>query len=153
LAALVLSGGAAATEQASVPLAADLAADARLAATTGRPLMLVFTREECGYCALLKRAVIVPMIISGEYDDRVIIRELIMDTGPDLLDFGGQRVSPFAVADRYDSFFAPAVLMVGPDGEELHERLIGISNEEMYLFYLDQAIDKATAALRVSAPD
>ncbi|MGD8978308.1 MAG: thioredoxin family protein, partial [Gammaproteobacteria bacterium] len=110
LAALVLSGGAAATEQASVPLAADLAADARLAATTGRPLMLVFTREECGYCALLKRAVIVPMIISGEYDDRVIIRELIMDTGPDLLDFGGQRVSPFAVADRYDSFFAPAVL-------------------------------------------
>ena len=148
--ALVLAGSAAASEQASVPLAADLAADARLAANTGRPLMLVFTREECGYCALLKRAVIVPMIISGEYEGRVIIRELMIDTGPDLLDFGGQRVSPFAVADRYDSFFAPVVLMVGPDGEELHERLIGISNEEMYLFYLDRAIEKATAALGAS---
>ena len=153
LTALVLAGGTAASEEASVPLAADLAADARLAATTGRPLMLVFTREECGYCALLKRAVIVPMIISGEYEDRVIIRELIIDQGPDLVDFGGQRVSPFAVADRYDSIFAPAVLIVGPEGEELHERLIGISNEEMYLFYLDQAIEKATAALEASAPN
>ena len=146
----MLAGGARGNEEASVPPAVDLAADARLAAATGRPLMLVFTREECGYCALLKRAVIVPMIISGEYEDRVIIRELMIDTGPDLLDFGGQQVSPFAVADRYEAFFAPVVLMVGPAGEELHERLIGISNEEMYLFYLDQAIEKATAALRVS---
>lgn len=153
LAALVLAGGAAAGDEVTVPLAADLAADARMADTTGRPLMLVVTREECGYCALLKRAVIVPMIISGEYEDRVIIRELIIDTGPDLLDFAGRRVSPFAVADRYDSFFAPVVLFVGPDGEELHERLIGISNEDMYLFYLDQAIEKATAILRAAAPD
>jgi thioredoxin-related protein len=150
---LLLAGHAAYGGESSVPLAADLAADARLAASTGRPLMLLFTREECGYCALLKRSVIVPMIISGEYEDRVIIRELVIDRGPDLLDFGGQRVSPFAVADRYEAFFAPVVLLVGPDGEELHERLIGISNEEMYLFYLDQAIDRSTAVLRTPVPD
>lgn len=153
LMALVIAGNAAASEDRSVPLAADLAADARLAAATGRPLMLVFTREQCGYCALLKRAVIVPMIISGEYEDRVIIRELVIDTGSDLLDFGGDQVSPFAVADRYEAFFAPVVLMVGPEGEELHERLIGISNEELYLFYLDQAIERATETLRLSMSD
>jgi thioredoxin-related protein len=153
LVCLLLAGPAAYGGENSVPLAADLAADARLAASSGRPLMLLFTREECGYCALLKRSVIVPMIISGEYEDRIIIRELVIDRGPDLLDFGGQRVSPFAVADRYDAFFAPVVLLVGPDGEELHERLIGISNEEMYLFYLDQAIDRSTAVLRASVPD
>lgn len=150
---LLLAGHAVYGGENVVPMAADLAADARLAASTGRPLMLLFTREECGYCALLKRSVIVPMIISGEYDDRVIIRELVIDRGPDLLDFGGQRVSPFAVADHYQAFFAPVVILVGPDGEELHERLIGISNEDMYLFYLDQAIDRSTAVLRASASD
>lgn len=153
LAALALATNVAAADQGSVPQAADLAADASLAAATGRPLMLLVTRADCGYCKLLKRSVIVPMIISGEYAERVIIRELIIDQGPDLLDFDQQRVSPFAVADRYDALFAPVVLLVGPQGEELHERLIGISNEEMYLFYLDQAIATATQTLRVSMRD
>ena len=153
LAGLALTAGASAREAPPVPQAVDLSADATLAATTGRPLMLVITRKHCGYCALLKRAVIVPMIISGEYAERVIIRELVIDEGPDLLDFGRQRVSPFAVADRYDALFAPVVLLVGPGGEELHERLIGISNDEMYLFYLDQAIEQATETLRTSVSD
>jgi len=153
LAGLTLIATASAGKARSLPQAADLSADATLAVATGRPLMLVFTRKHCGYCALLKRSVIVPMIISGEYAERVIIRELVIDEGPDLLDFGRQRVSPFAVADRYDALFAPVVLLVGPGGEELHERLIGISNDEMYLFYLDQAIERATETLRTSVSD
>ena len=90
------------------------------------------------------------MIISGEYEDRVLIREVVVDDAGDLTDFAGRKVSPFAVADRYDALLTPTVLLVGPDGRVLVDRMIGISNEEMYLWYLDRALDNATAVLRGS---
>jgi len=147
LAAMTTTPSAVSGETVSVPQAVDLRADGRLAEETGRPLMLVITREHCGYCALLKRAVIVPMIISGEYDHRIIVREVMIDQSLSLVDFAGREVSPFAVANRYEALLTPVVLLVGPTGEELDQRLIGISNEEMYLFYLDRAIERATAKL------
>lgn len=133
---------------ATVPIARDLPADGALAGERRIPILLLFTREDCGYCELLKRSVILPMIISGEYEGRVVIREVIVDGPGDLTDFMGRRVSPFAVADRYDALLTPTVLFVGPDGRALTERLVGINNEEMYLWYLDRALDDATTALR-----
>lgn len=143
----MLVSDAASLADAGVPQATDLSADASAASAAGTPLLLVVTREECGYCALLKRAVIVPMILSGEYEARVIIRELNIDSETPVVDFDGRSVSPFAVANRYDALLTPTVLLVGPQGEDLHERLLGINNEEMYLHYLDEAIDRATARL------
>ncbi len=150
---LVLS--AAYADEVSVVEASDLSADARLVVSRRIPLLLLITREDCGYCELLKRAVIIPMILSGEYEDRVIIREISIDRPTTLVDFSGREVSPFAVADRYDAFLTPAVLLVDPGGAELDDRLLGISNEDMYLFYLDQAIGRATERLhhRIDASD
>lgn len=125
----------------------DLSADASKANARDLPLLLVVTREDCGFCARLKRNVIVPMILSGEYETRVIIRELNIDAGTRLVDFDGGSVSPLTVAIRYDALFTPTVLLVGPQGQDLDERLIGINNDEMYLFYLDQAIDRAAARI------
>ena len=136
----------------SVTVATDLSADARLAASSGIPLMLVVTREDCGYCELLRRSVLEPMLLSGEYENRVVMREVPIDGAADLVAFDGRPVSPFAVADRYDAFLTPVVLLVGPDGEELHERLLGISNEDFYLYYLDLAIERATASLQAGQP-
>lgn len=99
---LVLS--AAYADEVSVVEASDLSADARLVVSRRIPLLLLITREDCGYCELLKRAVIIPMILSGEYEDRVIIREISIDRPTTLVDFSGREVSPFAVADRYDAF-------------------------------------------------
>ncbi len=132
---------------AGVPPATDLRADASAASAAGLPMLLVVTREDCGFCALLKRTVIVPMILSGEYETRVIIRELNIDAEAPVVDFDGSRVTTFAVANRYDAVFTPTVLLVGPQGEELHDRLLGINNHEMYLYYLDQAIGLAARRL------
>ncbi len=148
VAALLCIGFGAAADDETVPVAVDLQADGGISEERGIPILLVFTREDCGYCELLKRAVIRPMIISGEYDERVLIREVIVDDPNDIKDFGGRTVSPFAVADRYNGLLTPTVLVVGPDGQALAERLIGISNEEMYLWYLDRALVEATGVLR-----
>lgn len=132
----------------AVPVAADLMADGAAASERRVPILLLFTREDCGYCELVKRSVIRPMILSGEYKDRVVIREVIVDDPGGVRDFAGREVSPFAIADRYDALLTPTVLLVGPEGRVLTDRLIGISNEDMYLWYLDRALETATAALR-----
>lgn len=144
-AALALTAAPAAATD--VPQATDLGADAGRASASSLPLLLVVTREDCGFCARLKRSVIVPMILSGEYETRVIIRELDIDAETPVIDFDGRSVSPLAIAMRYDALFTPTVLLVGPQGQDLDERIIGINNDEMYLYYLDQAIDRA--AVRV----
>lgn len=138
----------AAAEEVTVPIASDLGRDGIVSEAQRIPILLLFTREDCGYCELLKRSVILPMIISGDYDGRVLIREVMVDHPNDVADFGGRTVSPFAVADRYDALLTPTVLLVGPDGGVLADRLVGINNEDMYLWYLDRALEHATAALR-----
>jgi thioredoxin-related protein len=130
-----------------VPLALDLASDGRLARDRGVPIMLVFTREECDFCELLKSAVVKPMILSGEYEDRAIIREVMIDNGPDVVDFQGRTVSPFSVADGFDALLTPTVVIVGPEGEELARRLVGINNVDMYLWYVDKSLAEGAAAI------
>lgn len=145
--AAALASTSAPADGVTVPLAADLRADATRASSGGLPMLLIVTREDCGFCARLKRTVIVPMILSGEYETRVIIRELNIDAQEPLVDFDGNSVTPLGLAGRYDAMFTPTVLLIGPQGEELHERLLGINNDEMYLYYLDRAIDLAARRL------
>ena len=121
---MCLSFVAAAADSTTVPVARDLQADGRVSRQQGIPIMLLVTRKDCGYCKLLKRAVVRPMLISGEYVDRVLIREVIIDGESDLVDFDGTTVSPFAVADRYDALLTPTVLLVGRDGRVLADKLI-----------------------------
>jgi hypothetical protein len=147
---LCLAGGpgrAGAPIPPKVTEARDLGVDGGRSQELGAPIVLVVTREDCGYCARLKTAVIVPMILSGEYEDRAIIRELNIDARDAVRDFGGRRVSPFAVANRYDALLTPTVLILGPDGGEVAPRLVGINNEQMYLWYLDRAIEEGAGAL------
>lgn len=132
---------------ARVPQALDLASDGLLAQENGVPIMLVFTREECDFCELLKSAVVQPMILSGEYEDRAIIREVMIDKGPDLVDFEGRTVSPFSVANDFDALLTPTVVFVGPGGREVGKRLIGINNVDMYLWYLDKSLADGAAAI------
>lgn len=139
---------ASAVDDEMIPVARDLRADAHVSRQQEIPIMLIVTRKDCGYCKLLKRAVVRPMLISGEYVGRVLIREVIIDGEGDLVDFDGTTISPFAVANRYDALLTPTVLLVGHDGHVLVDKLIGISNEEMYLWYLDNALADSTQILR-----
>lgn len=145
---MLLSLVASAADSATIPVASDLQADAQTSRQRQIPIMLVVTRRDCGYCKLLKRTVVHPMVISGEYVDRVLIREVIIDGENNLVDFDGTTISPFAVANRYDALLTPTVLLVGHDGHVLVDKLIGISNEDMYLWYLDRALADAAQILQ-----
>ncbi|MCK5361468.1 MAG: thioredoxin fold domain-containing protein, partial [Gammaproteobacteria bacterium] len=108
----------------------------------------VVSQADCPYCELLKREILEPMLISGEYDGRVLIRELLIDSELPVRDFDGQAIAPDALAQRYRARLTPTVLFLDDRGRELTKPMIGINTVDFYGYYLDAAIDVARERLR-----
>lgn len=134
--------------RASVPVARDLAADGRLAAERRLPILLVVAASDCAYCIQLEEDFLIPMLISGDYDDRVIIRKIEIDQANLLRDFDGRLVTTSELADRYRASLTPTLLFLDPQGRELVERMVGLTTPDFFGGYLDQAIDAARENLR-----
>lgn len=130
-----------------VPLVRNLQSETSGTAGHPVPVLLAITREGCPYCARLRREVLVPMIRSGEYDERVLIRELMMEPDTVITGFDGQATTTAEVARRYGVEITPTVLLLDFEGRALHEPIIGINNSEMYAYQLDSAIEKAALKL------
>ena len=131
---------------ATVQQVVDFRHEAAASAERGLTLLLAVTRESCGYCAQLRREFLAPMIRSGDYIDKVLIREMMMEPDTAVTDFAGKATSTAEVAARYGVSITPTVLLLDSAGNPLRPPIVGISNAEMYGFYLDQAITEAAAA-------
>jgi hypothetical protein len=79
----------------------------------------------------------------------VLIRKVYIDSEETLRDFSGAPVTGAELAARYGVKLTPIVVFLGPEGEELAERMIGISSPDYYGAYLDEHI--ATALQQMSA--
>ena len=130
-----------------VPVVQDLQSDSEQARNKGLVLLLIVSSTDCGFCERLKREIIRPIIASGAYQDKVLIRELLLDRGMNITDFDGTQTTAVAIAGRYDEGLTPTVLFLSPQGLELTARRRGINSVEFYHHYLDKAIDKALLAL------
>lgn len=127
--------------------AEDLAALGDRARAARVPILLVVSQADCPYCELLKREVLRPMLVSGQYEGRVLIRELFIDSELPVRDFDGQAVSPDALARRYRARLTPTLLFLDHGGRELTERMIGINTLDFYGYYVDAAIGAARRRL------
>jgi len=122
--------------------------DAEESIARNLPILVAVTRESCPHCEKLKKYVLLPMLLSGEYVDRVIIRELSIEPVLEIRSFDGRREGSDAFAEKYGVAVVPTILFLGPDGRALHAPMTGINVVEMYGYYLDRAIDDAARALR-----
>ena len=148
--ALLIGASAADEELLEVSLApaGNLQTQSREAEAACVPLLLMFSSDYCEYCELLEEEILHPMLRNREYDSRVSIRKLRMDSSQTLVDFTGDTIQPNELTSRYNVFVTPTVLLVDSKGNELTERLVGINTVEMYGGYLDSAIDIASQKLR-----
>lgn len=128
----------------------DLSYLARLSRQTNKPLLLLVSRADCTYCAQIKREILEPMIISGDYADRIIMRELMLDRSNEARGFDGKWKSTFDIASSYGVTITPTLLFLGPSGQELTERVVGISTLELFSYYLDRSIDEAILRLKTN---
>ena len=131
-----------------VPVAHDLQQEGRQAQSRQLPIMLTFSADDCSYCELLEEDFLQPMLLSGEYGDRAIIRKLILDDGSSVSDFSGRETEATRLSDQYRVFVTPTILFIDGEGRELAERIVGINTPELFGGYLDACIDTALASIR-----
>ena len=118
--------------------------DALLSSESGRPILLIFGETLCIYCHRVKENFIKPMIISGDYAEKVIFREVSLDKrDATITGFNGKTQTLGQLAKQYRIQIIPTLLLLNASGQELSERIIGISSEDYYGYFLDQAILEA----------
>ncbi len=146
LLALLLPPGFAWAE--SLPPVQDLAADAATMRQNQVALLLVFTEEYCPYCHRLKQGYLLPMQRNGEQAHRLLIREVPRDhPSRPFRDFDGTAQTLETLTERYRISLVPTMVFLGPNGEELVDRFVGLGPEDFFGYYLNDAIDRAHQAL------
>lgn len=128
--------------------ARDLFIDGQAAQSNGQVILLLVSQEYCSFCEQIKREVIRPIIRSGSYDNRLMIRELMLDGGSDIVDFEGNQQESQAFAFGYRVGLTPTLLFLSPNGQELAPKMVGIQTPEMYYYYVDESIQQALQTLK-----
>ncbi len=116
------------------------------------PILLMFSASHCTYCVRLEEEFLKPMLRSGDYDDKVLIRKIRIDSYGDIHDFDGQRISVEDFSDRYNVYVTPTVAFLDGSGKQLAPKRVGLSTPEFYGGYLDQAIELALDMLNRNKP-
>lgn len=148
LVAILAFAGVGYTATADLPTTDDLQADGRLALKRQLPIMVVFTAENCPYCAALESEQLRPMMISGEYDDKVIIRTLKIDTFKDVVYFDGKAIPAETLAQNHNIWVTPTIMFFDHKGNTLAPKIIGYNTPEMFGGYLDESIDQSRQMMR-----
>ena len=125
----------------------DLRDEARLARDNNLILVLEFSSEYCGLCRKLEDLFLVPMQRNAEYDTKILIRSVSLDSFETLVDFDGRSLSTTEFASRYEVSLTPTLLFLNAEGRELSEKLVGIWSEDFYGGFIDNRIDEARERL------
>lgn len=110
-------------------------------------LVILFHAEYCEYCERLENDLLQPMVRSGEYDDKVLIRKIQIDRTESLLNFNGQRVTADQLSILYEASMTPTLVFVDANGEEQAERILGYTTPDLFGAYVDRAINRLHRAV------
>ncbi|MEJ2692559.1 MAG: thioredoxin fold domain-containing protein [Candidatus Thiodiazotropha sp.] len=130
-----------------LPPAADLRLLGGTAENRGIPILLMVSQSRCSYCERMKDEVLNPMLLGGDYDRRVLMRELSVDTSETIINFAGRHVAAGEFRDRYEVHVTPTLLFLDGNGDEVAQRILGINTVDYLLFYIENAIETATRAM------
>ena len=130
-----------------VPFARDLAADGRAARDSRRVIVVLYSTADCPYCRKVRKGFLEPMQASPEAAKQVVLREIEVDSGRQVVGFDGHPTTHAALAKGRKVRIVPYVVFLGPQGEPLAEPLIGISSTDLYGGLLERRIETARAKL------
>ena len=136
------------TSEAVIPTAVDLNQDAEEAARRHLPILVMFSAESCAYCRLVEDDFLKPMIYSGDYSNKVIIRRVTIDSNADMRDFHGKHMTTDAFASQQKVSLTPTLKLYDADGHELVPNIVGINTVDFYGGYLDDAINKSLSIIQ-----
>lgn len=130
---------------AALPTPASLRGAALAAAALGEPLVVMTTLSGCPYCDLVRNHYLLPL----RRENKVQAVQIdIRDRSSNLQGFRGGNTTPAEQAKVWKARFAPTVLFLGPEGQELAERLVGVAVPDFYGEYLDARLKEARGKLK-----
>lgn len=132
----------------ALPVPASLPAAAFIAAAKKEPLVLLISLPGCPFCELVRRNYLLP----AQRDGSMHAWQLnISDRTTPLTGFDGKVTTAAAQVAAWKAGFTPTVLFLGPAGQELAERLVGLASVDFYGAYLDERLAEARRAAVVSS--
>ncbi|MEO7887891.1 MAG: hypothetical protein ABI893_11680 [Polaromonas sp.] len=128
----------------ALPVPASLPAAALIAAAKQEPLVLLISLPGCPFCELVRRNYLLP----AQRDGGLQAWQLnISDRTTPLIGFDGQATTAAAQVAAWKAGFTPTVLFLGPAGQDLAERLVGLSSTDFYGAYLEERLAAARQAM------
>ncbi len=118
-----------------------------------KPVVLYVSRTDCHFCHLLKEEILNPLLRSGEYTDKIIFRNLVLDSTERVADFKGNLVSPSEMARALKVELTPTLLFLDSNNQELAPRMVGYQRSEYYFYYLEETIRNAVEAINKASTE
>ncbi|MES2363962.1 MAG: hypothetical protein V4646_19485 [Pseudomonadota bacterium] len=147
LAGAVVLPALAFAKDSALPVPSSLPLAAAAAAAKGEPLVLLVSLPGCPFCELVRRNYLLP----ARSDSGLQAWQLdITNNSTPLLAFGGKTTTAALQISAWKATFTPTVLFLGPQGQELAERLVGIAVPDFYGAYLEERLLTARKALLAS---
>jgi thioredoxin-related protein len=135
-----------------IPVAVDLQRDAASAREKGIPVMLEFSTRWCDYCRALEQQVLEPMLVSGDYTQRMLLRKLNVDDDDMVTWFDGRKINATRLGYKNGVELYPTLVIYNADGEEISERIIGITVLEFVAEKIDKALARAKREITSAPP-
>ena len=129
----------------ALPSPSSLHRAAQAAAARGEPLVVMTTLTGCPYCDVVRNHYLLPMRKAGEVQ---AVQLDMRDRSSSLQGFKGEATTPANQAKAWKARIAPTVLFLGPEGQELAERLEGVAVPDFYGEYLEARLAEARRKLR-----
>lgn len=126
----------------------DLAVLGNQARDAQTPILIMFSQKGCTYCVILEENYLRPMLKSGEYKNKVIIRKIRIDSFDTLRDFNGKEIDADQFASDYRAYVTPTMVFLDHNGLELTKRLMGVGTEGFFADEIDTAITTSLNRLR-----
>ncbi|MDP2784718.1 MAG: thioredoxin family protein [Sulfurimicrobium sp.] len=146
LAWIAAAGAAARADE--LAFASDLTREAAISQTRQIPVLILFTAPNCAYCEQVKQEFLLPMQRNPEYADKVIFRQVDMQSQRKLVDFSGNVTTHARFCKQHKIKLTPTIKLFDAAGNSLIEPLVGLSTPDFYGAYLDAAIDQALEKIR-----
>ncbi len=131
-----------------VPPLSDLRADLAEAKALNAPILLLIHSQGCTYCHYVMEDHLRPMVLSGQYKKRALLRQLAADDAVELVDAEGKHISARDFARSLQVRFYPTVVFLDAEGKPMKERLIGVANIDLYGTQLEFALQRAEAQMK-----
>lgn len=112
------------------------------------PILIFFSMEHCPYCREVEEDFLKPMLRNSEYENKVLIRKIKIESDDMVRDFSGRERDPGEFSEEYNVSMVPTVVLVDSQGKKIAPAIVGILNSHYYSGELDDAIDASLLKLR-----